>query len=110
VLALDLAPHVAVADLAPTIALFLASRKRQLDLRTRSLELHPGGDQRQPAPLAAPDQPLDLVSVQQQPARPLGIVVVRARRGVWRYVSVSQPHLAGVNNLQRLAELVKSHA
>ena len=63
VLALDLALDVAIADLATAVALFLATRQRQLDLRPRALEVDPRWDQGQAAPLTAPDQTLDLVAM-----------------------------------------------
>ena len=75
-LALDLALHVAVADLAAAVALLLAAGERQLDLRPRALEVDPRRDQRQALALEAADQALDLVAVQEQLARPLGLVVL----------------------------------
>src|SRR3954454_22406758 len=58
VLALHLALDVAVADLAPTVTLLLAACQRQLHLRPRALEVDPGRDQGQTAPLAATHQAL----------------------------------------------------
>ena len=95
-LALDLAADVAVADLAPAVALLLAARQRQLDLGARALEVDPRRA-RASGPCAArrPDQALDLVAVQQQLARALGIVVlVRAparRAGCGRCAARPRP-------------------
>src|SRR4051794_26202776 len=94
VLALDLSPDVTVTNLAAPVALLLAAREGQLDLGPRALEVEPGGDQRQPAPLATPDQALDLVPVEEQLAGTLRVVVLRARGAVGGNVRVAQPDLS----------------
>ena len=93
-LALDLAAHVAIGDLAAAIAALLAAGQRQLDLGARALEVDPGGNQGQPFLRGFADQALDLGPVQEQLAGPLGLVVLDgwpARRGMWRLRSQTSP-------------------
>src|SRR2546423_3946918 len=80
VVALELAPHVALGDLASPIAAVLAARQRQLDLRVRALEVDPGRNQGQAALLRLADQALDLLPVQEQLAGALRVVVLLAGR------------------------------
>src|SRR5215213_6073000 len=92
--ALDLAAGVALRDLAPPVASLLAFGQRQLDLRARSLEVDPGRDQGQAALRRFAYQALDLRPVEQQPARPLRLVVLAAGRLIRRNVEFAQPYLA----------------
>src|SRR5262245_16196946 len=104
-LALDLAADVAIADLTPAVALLLAARQRQLDLGPGALEVDPGRDHRQALALEAAYQALDLVTVEEQLARALGIVVLHAGGGVGRDVGVSQPDLAVLDHRVGVADL-----
>ena len=73
---------LALLDGAALVVLLLALGDRELDLRPRAREVDPRRHDRQPLLGRLADQPLDLALVQQQLARPLGIVVLarRARR------------------------------
>ena len=104
-LALHLPLLIAIADFATPVTLFLAASKGQLHLGQRPLEVDPGRDQGQAAPLATTDEALDLVAVQEQLAGSLRIVVLSARRGVRRDVGIAQPHLATLDHGVRIAEL-----
>src|ERR1700740_105049 len=75
--ALDLARHLAPANRLALVVEVLALRQRQLHLGpgAGAGEVHAGRHERQPSLLRAADQPLDLGPVQQQLARPLGVMV-----------------------------------
>src|SRR6266516_6911681 len=105
VLALHLPLDITVADLAPAVTMLFSASQGQLHLRPWPLEVDPGRDQSQAAPLAATDQTLDLVTVKEQLAGPLGIVIGGARRSVGRDVGVAQPHLAALDYGVGVAEL-----
>src|SRR3954469_24878110 len=57
---LHVALLLAVPDRVALVALLLAAGQRQLDLGARAREVDPRRDEREPALLRLPDQPLDL--------------------------------------------------
>src|SRR5918995_3599695 len=78
VIALDLAPQVPIAYLAPPVAAFLPAGEGQLHLGARSLEVDAGGDQGEAALRCLAHQALYLVSMQEELSRPLRLVVLAA--------------------------------
>src|SRR4051812_16315878 len=66
----------ALLDRLPFVEAVLASAERDLDLGPPVLEVDPRGHDRQPALRDPAHQPLDLATVGEELARPLGLVVV----------------------------------
>src|SRR5262249_23209224 len=102
---LHLAFELALLDRLALVADVLASRQGDLDLRARTLEVEPRGNQGQPALLGLADQPLDLLAVHQQLARALRLVVVARGRPVRRDVDVVEPDLAVLDRRVAVLEL-----
>src|ERR1035437_10358992 len=93
---LHVAGHVALADRFALVVEVLALGQGELDLGARPWprKVHPGRHQRQPTLSRAAEQAVDLLTVQQQLARPLRIVVGIRRRAVRGDVYADQPQLA----------------
>src|SRR5206468_1931367 len=74
-LALDLAPRVAIGHGAPLVAQLLALGERDLRLHAAVLEVEPRRDEREALLTHLPVEPVDLAAVQEELARPVGLVV-----------------------------------
>src|SRR5436305_8502613 len=92
--ALDAALRLAVGDVAPLVAAFLAPPQGELDLGAAVLEVQAGRDEREALLGHLGGEPLDLAAVQEELALPVG--VVRGDRGllVRRDVQADEPELA----------------
>src|SRR5512133_2355406 len=64
--ALDVTLGVALCDVATLVALLLAPRKCDLELRAAVLEVEAGRNERQPLLIDGADQRIDLAPVQEQ--------------------------------------------
>jgi hypothetical protein len=84
--------------------------KRKFDLGVWPLEVDPRGHERQPPPLGATDEPLDLVAVKEQLPRTLGVVVLFARRPVRGDVRTAKPDLPALDHRVGIAELDRALA
>src|SRR5262245_4086371 len=92
--ALDLPIGVALRDVAPLVATFLAAGERELDLRAAVLEVHPRRHERQPALAHLADERRDLPAMEEQLAVAVRIVVHDVRLPVLGDVRADQPDLA----------------
>src|SRR5262249_28053823 len=97
-LALNFAADHAISALAAAVAALPATGQRQFDLCAWALEVDPGRDQRQPFLGGFPDQPLDLLAMQEQLARTLGVMGVAGRELIRGDVQLAQPDLAVVDD------------
>ena len=91
--ALDLAPLIALAQRAALVGEILAPCERDLDLRVRTFEVHPGRHKREALLCGLPDEPLDLPAVHEELPWALGVVVLSRGRRVRRDVRVVEPDL-----------------
>src|SRR5579871_2820268 len=104
-LALDLPLRVARGDVAPLVAQLLALRERELDLHLARLEVELGRHDGEALLRDTGREPLELLAMEKELARPVGIVVRAVPLRVLRHVETEEPALAvthlGVRLLQR---------
>src|SRR5436305_13448447 len=90
-LALDAALRLAVGDVAPLVAAFLAAPQRQLDLGAAVLEVQAGRDEREALLGHLGGEPLHLAAVQEELSRAVGAVRPERRLSVGRDGEAHQP-------------------
>src|SRR5512133_2455634 len=102
--ALDGALGVALGDVAALIALLLAPRECDLELRAAVLEVEAGRHERQPLLVDGPDQGIDLAPVQEELPVAVGVVVGDVSLCVLVDVGADEPDLAVADVGIRLGE------
>src|SRR5437870_1871094 len=85
---------LALGDRAPLVAQLLAPRDRDLDLHSAVLEIEPRRHEGEALLAHLGVQPLDLAPVQQELARPVGLVVLAVALPVLGHVQADEPRLA----------------
>src|SRR3954453_10196899 len=102
--ALDLPLRVALGEVAALVAYVLAARERELDLRAAVLPVHARRNEREALLADAAVQRVDLAAVEEELARPVGLVVGVAPLVVRRDRGAVQPELAVAHVRVRLHE------
>src|SRR6266516_7273757 len=104
-LPLDLAARIAIGDGAPLVTQLLAPPDRDFRLHLAVLEVEAGRHEGEALFAHLRVEPVDLAPVQEELARPVGLVILAVARAVLRHVQADEPRLAvahvGVRLLER---------
>src|SRR5207244_12271329 len=103
-LALDLPPRVAGGDVTPLVAQLLAARERELDLDAAVPEIEPRRYDGEALLRDRRGEALDLPPVEEELARPVGVVVGAVPLRVLGHVEVDEPRLTVTHLCVRLLQ------